>query len=82
MVDRCCKLSDPAYPLYGGRGITVCDEWRNDFMQFYTWSINNGWEDGLTLDRINNDGNYEPINCQFTTMKWQSRNRRTTRYVE
>ena len=57
------------YCKYGGRGITICDEWKNDFLSFYNWAINNGWIMGLTIDRIDNDGNYEPSNCQWITMR-------------
>ena len=61
---------------YGGRGIAVYSEWKNDFKTFYDWSINNGWVEGLSIDRINNDGNYEPSNCRWTTRTVQSRNQR------
>lgn len=57
------------YSRYRGRGIRVCDEWRNDVMSFYDWCINNGWRKGKALDRINNDGNYAPSNCQFLSIK-------------
>jgi hypothetical protein len=66
------------YSDYGGRGITICDEWKNDFMSFYNWAISNGYEEnkGLSIDRINNDGNYEPDNCRWTTKTIQVRNTR------
>ena len=66
------------YLNYGGRGITICDEWKNDFMSFYTWAMENGYEEnkGLSIDRIDNDGNYEPSNCRWTTRTIQSRNQR------
>ena len=67
-----------SYNDYGGRGITICDEWKNDFMSFYNWAILNGYEEnkGLSIDRIDNDGNYEPSNCRWTTRTIQSRNQR------
>jgi len=68
MITRTTNKNELCYHRYGGRGISVCDEWRNDFKKFYDWSISNGWEHGLTIDRINNDGNYEPSNCQWITM--------------
>ena len=66
------------YRSYGGRGITICDEWKNDFKAFYTWAMLNGYEEnkGLSIDRIDNDGNYEPSNCRWTTRVIQSRNQR------
>ncbi len=66
------------YNDYGGRGITICDEWKNDFMPFYNWALLNGYEEnkGLSIDRIDNDRNYEPSNCRWTTSTIQSRNQR------
>ncbi len=65
------------YKNYGGRGIAVCSEWRNDFMSFYNWAVANGYKEFLTLDRIDNNGNYEPSNCRGIDMKQQARNRRS-----
>ena len=76
MKGRCYCKEHFAYESYGGRGITVCDEWRNSFQAFYDWAMSNGYRDDLTLDRINNDGNYEPLNCRWITMKEQCSNRR------
>ena len=64
------------YNDYGGRGITICDEWKNDFMSFYAWAMSNGYSDDLSIDRIDNDGNYEPNNCRWTTQTIQNRNQR------
>ena len=76
MKCRCFNKKNPAYNHYGGRGITVCDEWKQDFMNFYNWSIENGYTDELTIDRINNNGNYEPSNCRWTDMTQQIVNQR------
>ena len=64
---RCTNPKADSYCYYGERGISVCDEWRSDFSSFYDWAIENGWEEGLQIDRIDVDGNYEPNNCQFIT---------------
>lgn len=64
------------YDDYGGRGITICDEWKNDFMSFYNWAMSNGYSKELSIDRIDNDGNYCPENCRWTTRTIQNRNQR------
>ena len=76
MKHRCYNSEDEKYHRYGGRGISICDEWLN-FDNFAKWSLNNGYADNLSIDRINNDGNYEPSNCRWTNNKQQCRNRRT-----
>lgn len=76
---RCYNPNCSFYNRYGGRGITICDEWLNDFMNFYNWSMANGYEDNLTIDRINVNGNYEPSNCRWIDYKAQARNRRNNR---
>ena len=77
MKRRCTNEDCPRYKDYGGRGITVCDEWLEDYDNFIEWALNNGYEDNLTIDRIDNDGNYEPSNCRWITREAQSRNKRT-----
>lgn len=74
--DRCYKQNSKHYKDYGGRGIKVCDEWLTNFEVFYNWSINNGYCKGLSIDRINTDGNYEPTNCRWVDTKTQSYNTR------
>lgn len=79
MKNRCYNKRSDRYKDYGGRGIVVCVEWRNSFELFYDWSMSHGYSDELTIDRIDNDGNYEPSNCRWVTIKEQSRNTRNNR---
>lgn len=81
MKRRCYDKRRKAYERYGGKGIQVCDEWKNDFMAFYNWAMDNGYQENLTIDRIDNDGNYEPSNCRWATQKEQQNNRTNNRYV-
>lgn len=81
---RCNKEYNTHYDLYGGRGIKVCQEWDNlndGFQNFEKWAKQSGYSDDLTIDRINNDGNYEPDNCRWVNMVVQSRNKRNSRIV-
>lgn len=80
MLARCRRLTNKAYPNYGGRGISVCKQWE-DPKTFIEWCLCNGWERGLQLDRINNDGNYEPSNCRFVTRLVNSNNKRSNIYI-
>jgi hypothetical protein len=73
MLQRCENKKNTNYRWYGGRGIIVCAEWHT-FPSFYKWAIANGYTDSLSIDRINNDGNYEPSNCRWATTKTQHRN--------
>ena len=81
MKSRCYNENTESYSLYGGRGITVCDEWLNDFQVFYDWAMANGYRDGLSIDRINNDEGYYPENCRWVTVKEQANNRRSNRLI-
>lgn len=76
MVSRCHNPNMSAFAYYGGRGISVCPEWRNSYIAFRQWAAGNGYNDRLSLDRANNGGNYEPQNCRWATAKEQANNRR------
>lgn len=76
MILRCNAPLNKAYHRYGGRGIHVCSEWSADVLVFIAWAKKSGYVSGLTLDRADNDGHYEPNNCRWVTMKEQQRNRR------
>lgn len=78
---RCMCETDKQYKDYGGRGITICDEWKDDFQTFYDWAVSNGYEEHLTIDRIDVNGNYEPFNCKWSTEKEQSNNKRNNRLL-
>lgn len=76
MKERCNSEDCKGYKNYGARGIKVCSEWEEDFQVFYDWAIANGYAEGLEIDRIDNDGDYSPINCRFITPKANCRNQR------
>ena len=79
MKQRCYNPNKDCYYIYGGRGITICDEWLNSTTAFVKWAIENGYQDGLEIDRIDNDGNYEPTNCQWIT-KSENNKKKGKRY--
>lgn len=80
MRQRCRDPKSTMYHRYGGRGISVCDEWQ-DFAKFMEWAVSHGWEKGLAIDRINGDGNYCPENCRFVTQRENNRNKANLVYL-
>lgn len=78
MKTRCYNPKIREYKDYGGRGIKICEEWRNSFKAFYEWSISNGYSDTLSIDRIDVNGNYSPDNCKWSDRIEQANNKRTT----
>ena len=81
MKRRCYSPQNVMYHRYGARNISVCDEWRNSFEAFFLWSLENGYADNLTLDRIDTNKGYCPENCRWADMKTQQRNRSTNRLI-
>lgn len=81
MKERCYKPNTKGYKDYGGRGITVCDEWRNDFVAFHRWAMANGYDETLTIERINNNAGYSPDNCKWATRFEQNSNKRNNHYI-
>lgn len=79
MKERCYNPNSKSYHRYGGRGIKVCDEWLNDHDAFVQWALENGYSDGLAIDRIDNNGDYCPENCRFVTLKKNNQNRCTSK---
>lgn len=81
MKERCYNENHVQYHRYGGRGITVCDEWKDNSKAFFDWALSSGYSKDLTLDRIDNDGNYSPDNCKWSTAKEQMNNRSNNRLI-
>lgn len=75
MKRRCYYAKNNRFHRYGGRGITICAEWKDNFENFYNWSLSNGYKEGLQIDRVDNDGNYCPENCRFVTLQENCRQR-------
>lgn len=89
IINRCYDRNNPNYHNYGGRGIVMCEDWKNDFKTFYDWAYANGYKEELlqngknkwTIDRIDVNGNYEPSNCRWATWEQQANNKRQTVYL-
>ena len=81
MRHRCYKTYDSGYAKYGSRGITVCDEWKNDFLAFYEWAMANGYSENLSIDRIDNNGNYCSENCRWVDLDIQANNKRNNHFL-
>jgi hypothetical protein len=82
MLERCGNEKLDVYKNYGGRGISVCDEWASSFGVFHSWSTASGYKEGLSIERIDNDSGYCPGNCKWATRKEQASNRRNNKYVD
>ena len=82
MRGRCLNPTNKNYFRYGGRGITLCDEWMQSYLDFKRWALKNGYKEGLTIDRIDNDKGYSPNNCRWVTMSKQANNKRNTLFLE
>ncbi|MWV44871.1 hypothetical protein GRF59_14715 [Paenibacillus sp. HJL G12] len=78
---KCLNSKNKNYKYYGGKGVKICSTWLEDFMIFYNWATENGYSDGLTIDRIDVNGDYKPSNCRWVDMKTQGNNRTTCTYI-
>lgn len=78
MRDRCYRIASRGYRYYGAKGVRVCGEWKDSFISFKKWALANGYSDGLTLDRIDPHGNYEPSNCRWAGWDIQNNNKRVS----
>lgn len=82
MKDRCRNKNNKYYERYGGRGISICEQWKEDFEEFKKWSYENGYTEGLSIDRRDNDGNYTPDNCRWVDQTTQNRNKSNVVWIE
>lgn len=82
MKQRCYNTNNKDYYAYGARGVQVCNQWKENYNEFHNWSYDNGYKEGLSLDRIDVNGNYEPNNCRWATIEEQANNKRNTIYVD
>ena len=80
MKGRCSTKTNHKYPIYGGRGIKVCEDWFNDFLSFYNWAYSNGYKEGLSIERIDVNGDYSPENCCWIPLSEQNKNKRNSIY--
>lgn len=81
MKARCLNKNEPCYKHYGGRGIKICSEWLKGYVFFRSWALSHGYQDNLTIDRLDVNGNYEPSNCRWVTVKEQANNRRDNLFL-
>lgn len=82
MKSRCYNPKTTRYSDYGGRGIYICEEWKNNFAEFQAWALENGYTENLSIDRISNRGPYDPLNCRWVDAITQQNNKRTNRFVK
>lgn len=81
MKQRCYNPNNKDYYNYGARGVKVCDVWRNNYLEFHNWAYANGYSQGLSIDRIDSNGGYEPSNCRWATDYQQANNKRNTIHI-
>lgn len=81
MLARCYKPQDKYFKSYGGKGITVCKEWKENYINFKNWAMANNYKEGLSIDRIDSNKNYEPLNCRWVTLKEQGRNKKNVKLI-